>query len=123
MKRIKTVVFISLSALMVACNTGENHSGMATTEKSKGITTSTFKVWGNCDMCKETIESSLNLNGVINSDWNVESKIMTISYDDKIISLDSIQKSISSAGYDNEKYKGNDLAYDNLHTCCQYERK
>jgi copper chaperone CopZ len=123
MERIKIVLFISLSALMVACNAGENKSEMTMTEKSNGLTTSTFKVWGNCDMCKETIESSLKLNGVINSDWNVESKLMTVSYDDKIISLDSIQKNISLVGYDNEKYKGNDLAYDNLHTCCQYDRK
>ncbi len=123
MKRIKNIIFISLSALMVACNAGEKKDYLSNTEKSNGVTTSTFKVWGNCDMCKETIESSLKLNGVINSDWNVESKLMTVSYDDKIISLDSIQKNISLVGYDNEKYKGNDLAYDNLHTCCQYDRK
>ena len=123
MERIKIVLFISLFAFMLACNTGENKSEMTKTEKSNGVTTSTFKVWGNCDMCKETIESSLKLNGVINSDWNVESKLMTVSYNDKIISLDSIQKNISLVGYDNEKYKGDDLAYDNLHTCCQYDRK
>jgi mercuric ion binding protein len=123
MKRINSIIFISLSALMVACNAGEKKDYLSKTEKSNGVTTSTFKVWGNCDMCKETIESSLKLNGVINSAWNVESKLMTVSYDDKIISLDSIQKNISLVGYDNEKYKGNDLAYDNLHTCCQYDRK
>lgn len=123
MNRINSIIFISLSVLMVACNAGEKKDHLSKTEKSNGVTTSTFKVWGNCDMCKETIESSLKLNGVINSDWNVESKLMTVSYDDKIISLDSIQKNISLVGYDNEKCKGNDLAYDNLHTCCQYDRK
>ena len=123
MERIKIVLFISLFAFMLACNTGENKSEMTMTEKSNGVTTSTFKVWGNCDMCKETIENSLKVKGIIDADWNVESKMMTVSYDDKLISLDSIQKNISSVGYDNETYKGNDLAYSELHTCCQYDRK
>jgi copper chaperone CopZ len=123
MKRIKTLILISFSVLIVACNAGEMQDVISKTEKSNDLTTSTFKVWGNCDMCKKTIESALKLKGVINSDWNVESKIMTVSYDDKIISLDSIQKNISSVGYDNERYKGNDMAYANLNACCQYNRK
>jgi len=123
MKQLKNIVFISLSVLMVACNASDNKDPISQTEKSNGVSISKFKVWGNCDMCKETIESSLNLKGVLQADWNVDSKIMTVSYDDKIISLDSIQKNISLVGYDNETYRGSDLAYANLNTCCQYARK
>ena len=123
MKLIKILIIVSVSLLFESCNGSDNKDVNSKTEKHNGITTSLFKVWGNCDMCKETIENSLKVKGIIDADWNVESKMMTISYDDKLISLDSIQKNISSVGYDNETYKGNDLAYSELHTCCQYDRK
>ena len=28
-----------------------------------------------------------------------------------------------AAGYDTDQVRGNDTAYNNLHACCQYERK
>lgn len=74
-------------------------------------------------MCKETIEGSLKAEGISNSDWNKDTKMITVSYDTNKISLDQIQKSIASVGYDNEKYKGDDKAYSNLPECCQYDRK
>lgn len=85
--------------------------------------TSTFKVWGNCDMCKETIETSLKAEGISKADWNVDTKILTVSYDATKITLDQIQKNVASVGYDNDKYKGDDKAYNELPDCCQYDRK
>ena len=84
---------------------------------------SSFKVWGNCDMCKETIENSLKVDGVISADWNTESKMIKLDYDSTKISLDEVQKLIAAAGYDNDKYAGDDKAYMDLPECCQYERK
>lgn len=95
----------------------------SSTEVVAGIATSTFKVWGNCGMCKETIENSLKLDGIIKADWNTETKIINVSYDTAKINLDYIQKNIALVGYDNEKYKGNGKAYSGLPDCCQYERK
>ncbi len=86
-------------------------------------TTSSFKVWGNCEQCKTTIESSCNVNGVSQKDWNVDSKIMTITFDTTKIKLDVIQKLIAKSGYDNDGFIGDNTAYSNLVECCQYERK
>lgn len=86
-------------------------------------TTSTFKVWGNCNTCKKAIESSLKVKGVEKADWNVKNKMITVIYDESKITLDQIQKDIAAAGYDNDKYKGDDKAYAKLPGCCQYERK
>lgn len=92
--------------------------------KAEGAsTTAIFNVWGNCDMCKETIEGSLKVPGISKADWNSDTKIMKVNYDSSLISVDQIQKSIASVGYDTEKYRGNDSAYTSLHECCQYERK
>jgi copper chaperone CopZ len=74
-------------------------------------------------MCKETIEGSLKVDGISSADWNVDSKMITVSFDDKKVSLDQIQKNIAAAGYDNEAYKGDDKAYKALPECCWYERK
>jgi len=125
---MKTTKFfaVTLFAIASSCTTNKTEnetSNSTTTEVVNGATTSTFKVWGNCEMCKETIEGSLKVAGVSKADWNVDTKIMTVSYDSSKISLDQIQKDIAAVGYDTEKYKGDDKAYDELAHCCQYERK
>lgn len=124
--KLKTILAASfLLVVLTSCsnNKVENENTVTATEVVDGLTTSTFKVWGNCEMCKETIEGSLKVDGITKADWNVDSKIITVSYDDKKISLDQIQKNIASVGYDNEKYKGDDKAYSELPGCCQYDRK
>lgn len=124
--KLKTILAASfLLVVLTSCsnNKVETENTETATEVVDGITTSTFKVWGNCEMCKETIEGSLKVDGITKADWNVDSKIMTVSYDEKKITLDQIQKNIASVGYDNEKYKGDDKAYSELAGCCQYDRK
>jgi mercuric ion binding protein len=124
--KTKTILIAFASVLIIASCGSKSETASDTTAKTEtanGITTSTFKVWGNCEMCKETIESSLKVDGISKADCNVDSKIITISYDETKISLDQIQKNIASVGYDNEKYKGDDKAYENLPGCCQYDRK
>lgn len=125
MKLTKYVATACIALAITSCGskTTTSETTKATTQTVDGITTSTFKVWGNCEMCKETIEGSLKVDGVTKADWNKESKIITIAYDDKKITLDQIQKNIALVGYDNEKYKGNDSAYNELPGCCQYDRK
>lgn len=107
-----------------ACgNKADSASVESKTEVVNGVAISTFKVWGNCEMCKETIEGSLKVDGISKADWSTETKMLNVSYDTTKISLDQIQKNIASVGYDNEKFKGDDKAYSGLPECCQYERK
>lgn len=80
-------------------------------------------IYGNCGMCKETIEEATNENGVVKVDWNVDTKIAAVEFDSTKTSLDLILKRVSDAGYDSDLLKGNDQAYGNLHECCKYERK
>ena len=90
---------------------------------SSPLKTATFKVWGNCDKCKKTIEGSITQNGVTEKNWNVESKLITVKYDTTLIGIDAIQQLIAKAGYDNDTYYGDDYAYAKLEECCQYDRK
>ena len=93
------------------------------TTYANGGQTEKFKVWGNCGMCKKTIEKSLKIEGVKKASWDVKTKEITVSFDPKKTSLKVIQESICAAGYDNDGCKGNDAAYEKLHACCKYERK
>lgn len=122
--KIHQYIIITFAMILIACeNQSANKTSESKTETVAGETTSTFKVWGNCDMCKETIEGSLKVEGITEVDWGTETKMIKVVYDSSKISLDQIQKNIAAVGYDNEKYKGDDYAYENLHGCCQYDRK
>ncbi len=83
-----------------------------------------FKVWGNCDMCKSKIEKAVkSIDGVKYAKWNVASKKMYVKFYEDKTSVDAIQKAIADVGYDTEKYKAKDEVYNNLHSCCKYDRK
>ncbi|MDP2175336.1 MAG: heavy-metal-associated domain-containing protein [Bacteroidota bacterium] len=91
--------------------------------QSKNTQTETFKVWGNCGMCKKTIEKSLKTKGVSKAEWNMETKMMTVVFNPKKVSLAQIHKNIASVGYDTELERASDDVYNKLHGCCKYERK
>lgn len=85
--------------------------------------TDSMKVWGNCGMCKKTIESSLKKkDGILSKTWNKETKILTVTYDSEKITIQKIGELVAEAGYDNQYATAPDEAYNNLHSCCQYER-
>jgi copper chaperone CopZ len=85
--------------------------------------TTIVKIYGNCDMCKTSIEKAAGKKKISKIDWNKDSKMATITYDSKKTSLDAVLKNIALAGYDNEKFLAPDEAYNKLPGCCKYERK
>lgn len=85
-------------------------------------TTTTFKVYGNCNTCKKHIENAAHVPGVSKVDWNKDTKILTLAYDPAKVSVDAVQKRIAAVGYDTPKYRGDDKAYKKLDECCQYDR-
>jgi copper chaperone CopZ len=107
---VKSIV---VGILLSGCN--------STLENAKTLE---FKVWGNCGMCKKTIEGSLkDKSGLYSADWNVKSKQMKVVVDSTKIKSEDVHNYIAASGYDTELTKGNDQAYSNLHKCCKYDRK
>lgn len=87
------------------------------------IKTETFRVYGNCGMCKKTIEGSLkNEIGISEAKWDIESGEMKVSFNTKSISLDHIKQKIADVGYDSDTHRAKKGVYNNLPGCCQYER-
>lgn len=87
-----------------------------------GLKTETFKVSGNCGICKSTIEKAAVVSGVSDAKWETETKVLTISYDPSLTTSDSVLRLVADAGYDNVKYSAKDETYDALPGCCKYER-
>ncbi|MDA0986208.1 MAG: cation transporter [Bacteroidetes bacterium] len=79
-----------------------------------------IKVSGNCGMCKKKIEKSLKINEVYNAKWDQKKKVLTVAFNEKAITLDSIQQRVAAAGYDTEKFKATDENYASLPECCLY---
>jgi len=82
----------------------------------------TVKIYGNCNMCKSTIEKAGNVSKTAKVEWNKDTKMASIAYDQKTTNLDEILKRIALAGYDSDAFRAPDDAYAKLPECCQYDR-
>ena len=81
-----------------------------------------FEVAGKCDMCKDRIESALDIKGVRMAYWSVDTKICKVTYNPSKITEKQIYKTLAEAGHDTQACKAPDKAYNGLHHCCRYER-
>ncbi|OSZ77119.1 hypothetical protein CAP36_11935 [Chitinophagaceae bacterium IBVUCB2] len=111
MKQIKSMILLLIATIAF------------TATKAQDTKTDSFKVWGNCGMCKKTIEKAAKGDGVEKGEWNRETKVFTLVYNPVKTNNEKIQKAIAAAGYDTEKFTGDDKAYEKLPGCCHYDRK
>jgi hypothetical protein len=107
----KILVAIILLLSFTSCNA-----------QTKNQKTETVKIYGNCGICKSTIEKAGNMKNQANVDWNKETKMATISYDSLKTSKEEILKRIALTGYDSDIFLAPNDTYSNLPGCCQYER-
>jgi copper chaperone CopZ len=118
MKTVKLFI-TALFAVVLGLNTSaqtHDHMNMASAK------TETFKVWGNCDMCKVRIEKAVKSEGATSADWNVKTKMLTLTFDPAKTGVDTFSKKLAAVGHDTEKFKADDKAYNALDSCCKYER-
>jgi copper chaperone CopZ len=116
MKTIKlffvVVVLVALGAT-VSAQTGT---------KVSGPKTESFKVAGNCDMCKTRIEKTAKTEGATKAEWDSKTKMIAVTYDPSKTSVDALSKKLAAVGHDTEKYKADDKVYAALPSCCHYDR-
>ena len=73
-----------------------------------------------CNTCKIAIEEKLNYTkGIRFVELDVPSKVLTVSFIPKKISLDSIKTIVSELGFDVDNVKANKEAYNALPECCK----
>lgn len=94
---------------------------MANLSIAQKVKTETFKVSGECGMCKKKIEAAAKNAGATYALWSPQTKLLKVSYA-SATGVSVIQQRIAGAGYDTPDYKATDDAYHALDACCQYER-
>ncbi|MDP2721842.1 MAG: cation transporter [Bacteroidales bacterium] len=88
-----------------------------------GNKTESFKVFGNCGMCKSRIEKAAkSVEGVSTATWDKVTKMMEVTFDDAKTDVTKIKEAIIHVGHDTEKLKASDEVYNNLPGCCLYDR-
>ena len=107
-KLVSIVMLMSLSSLTL----------FAGSEKSEK-----FKVGGKCGMCETRIEKAAkSVDGVSAADWNKETKMIEVSFDDSETNIEKVHEAIANVGHDTEMVRADDETYGNLPSCCKYER-
>lgn len=97
-------------------------SFMVCNAQIKNAITESVKIYGNCGMCKTTIEKAGNIKKVAQVEWNKDSKMAILTYDPSKTNANEILKRIALAGYDSDQFLAPDEVYAKLPNCCQYDR-
>ncbi|MGC9341505.1 MAG: heavy-metal-associated domain-containing protein [Bacteroidales bacterium] len=85
--------------------------------------TEKFEVKGNCGMCEKRIEKAAkSVDGVTAADWDKETKMIEVSFDDSKTDIHNIHTAIAKAGHDTPMHKASDEVYEKLPACCKYDR-
>ena len=82
------------------------------------------EVNGNCEQCKKRIEkAAFSVAGVKSAVWNIDDHMLHVILNEEKTSITEVQKAIAKVGHDTSEVKATDEDYNNLHSCCLYERK
>ncbi len=80
-------------------------------------------VKGNCNMCKDRIEKAANsVKGISNAEYDLENQTLNFRMNTKKTSLEELESAITAVGHDTENAKADDAVYNDLHSCCKYDR-
>jgi hypothetical protein len=97
--KLKGIIALVIAVLISTATFAQTTSNL--------LTKGTFKVSGNCDMCKKRIETAaLTTKGV-----------KTAKTSEQVIG-----QNIAKAGYDNDHATAEPGAYNKLPACCKYTR-
>lgn len=83
-----------------------------------------IEVNGNCEQCKKRIEkAAFSVSGVKSAEWHVDDHMLHLIINEEKCSITDVKKAIAKVGHDTDEVKATDEVYQNLHSCCKYERK
>ena len=95
-------------------------SGNSFSQEKKKTETITIMTSGQCEQCKERMEKALAFTkGVKKSDFDVNTKIITVVYKPAKTSPEKIREAISKVGYDADSVVADAKAYELLPPCCK----
>lgn len=85
--------------------------------------TDTIYAKGNCEHCKDRIETAVKgMKGIVDANWDPSFARLITTYNSSEVSNANIQKMMASVGHDTDLFRADDKVYKNLPACCKYER-
>lgn len=83
----------------------------------------TTEVNGNCEQCQKRIQkAAYSVAGVKSASWDVATHQLSLIINEEKCSLMDVKKAVAKVGHDTDSVKSTKEDYDNLHSCCQYDR-
>lgn len=84
---------------------------------------SSFRVLGNCGMCKDRIErAAYSVRGVRSAVWDQKAQKLKVHFRPERTNMEEIERAVAKVGHDTENFLTHDEIHANLHSCCIYER-
>jgi len=107
---------------MMASLDGQSAPGHSQMRSDDHAVHTSFKVGGNCSMCKDRIEAAaLSVEGVASANWEAETQTIHLNLSENT-SIDDVHHAIAQSGHDTEKERAADDVYNELPGCCLYNR-
>ncbi len=95
-------------------------TGAVQAQKTSKIKEIKIKVSAQCGMCKDRIERALTFEkGVKSAEVDLETKTVTVTYNETKTTPDKIRLAISKLGHDADDVKADEKAYSKLPACCK----
>jgi hypothetical protein len=122
MKPLK-VFLTALFAVVFSMSTfAKTQDQVAMNMNEPTVKTESFKVLGQCGMCKTRIEKTAKGEGATSAAWDSKTQMLSVTFDPSKTNKDALSKKLAAVGHDNDLYKAPDDVYDKLPGCCHYER-
>jgi mercuric ion binding protein len=112
---MKNIVAVLLMAIVVFSVQGQEKKN----KNAKYVT----EINGNCEQCQKRIQkAAYSVPGVKSASWSIETHQLSLIINEEKCSLLEVKKAIAKVGHDTDDLKATKEDYDNLHSCCQYDR-
>jgi len=123
MKSIRLIIAALAISIFSYSADAQGHDHAKAVVAQDTVKTESFKVWGECGMCKSRIEKTVKAEGATAASWDSKTKLLTVTYNPAKTGKDTLSKKLAAAGHDTEKFKAPDEVYNSLPGCCHYERQ
>ena len=119
-KSFATKIAKNIVAVILLTIVGISAQGQEMKNKNAKYTT---EVNGNCEQCQKRIQkAAFSVPGVKSASWDIETHQLSVIINEEKCSILDVKKAIAKVGHDTDDVKSTKEAYDNLHSCCQYDR-
>jgi len=82
-----------------------------------------FYVRGNCDMCKERIETAVKKEvGVVSAGWDQNDQLLTVVFDSLKTGKSALNRAVAKAGHETRSEATPEAVHDALPPCCQKKK-